>query len=101
MMGFAPLNPSYALPSPSRSLHGLRHTAGKTLADLGADPRMIQAPLGQRSLSMAIHYSQEADRRRAAAAAIHVLERPRKEHGMNKRMQNRRKVLQNRTHQGS
>ena len=76
MMGFAPLNPSYALPSPSRSLHGLRHTAGKTLADLGADPRMIQAPLGQRSLSMAIHYSQEADRRRAAAAALHVLERP-------------------------
>jgi integrase len=59
------------------TFHGLRHTAGKTLADLGADPRVIQALLGQRSLSMAIHYSQEADRRRAAAAAIRFLEQPR------------------------
>jgi integrase len=59
------------------TFHGLRHTAGKTLADLGADPRMIQALLGQRSLSMAIHYRQEADRRRAAGAAVHLLERPR------------------------
>src|SRR5713101_4560969 len=27
----------------SGAFHGLRHTAGKTLADLGADPRMIHA----------------------------------------------------------
>lgn len=67
------------------TFHGLRHTAGKTLADLGADPRAIQALLGQRSLSMAIHYSQEADRRRAAAAAVHFLEQPR-----NEKMENRR-----------
>jgi integrase len=66
------------------TFHGLRHTAGKTLADLGADPRAIQALLGQRSLSMAIHYSQEADRRRAAAAAIQFLEQPR-----NEKMENR------------
>jgi integrase len=72
------------------TFHGLRHTAGKALADLGADPGMIQALLGQRSLSMALHYSQEADRRRAAAAAIHVLEQPR-----NGKMENQRTVFQN------
>jgi integrase len=72
------------------TFRGLRHTAGKTLADLGADPRAILALLGQRSLSMAIHYSQEADRRRAATAAIHFLEQPR-----NEKMENRRAVFQN------
>jgi integrase len=48
--------------------YGLRHTAGKTLADVGADPRAIQAFLGQRSLAIAIHHSRKADRRRTAAA---------------------------------
>jgi integrase len=81
------------------TFHGLRHTAGKTLADLGADPRMIQALLGQRSLSMAIHYSQEGDRRRAAAAAVHALEQPQQERGANEKLQNRGKVLQNRPRQ--
>lgn len=71
------------------TFHGLRHTAGKTLADLGADPRAIQALLGQRSLSMAIHYSQEADRRRAATTAIYFLEQPR-----NGKVENRRAVFQ-------
>jgi len=69
----------------SLTFHGLRHTAGKMLADLGADPRAIQALLGQRSLSMAIHYSQEADRRRAASAAVQFLEQP-----PNGKMENRR-----------
>jgi len=69
----------------SLTFHGLRHTAGKMLADLGADTRAIQALLGQRSLSMAIHYSQEADRRRAASAAVQFLEQPR-----NGKMENRR-----------
>ena len=59
------------------TFHGLRHTAGNTLADLGADPRTIQALLGQRSMAAALHYSDRADRRRAATAAIHVLERGR------------------------
>jgi len=44
---------------------------------------------------MTIHYSQEADRRRAAAAAVHVLERPREECRANKKLQNRWEVLQN------
>ena len=57
------------------TFHGLRSAAGKNLADLGADVRAIQAMLGHRSTAMAIHYSSEADRRRAATAAVHVLER--------------------------
>lgn len=73
------------------TFHGLRHTAGKTLADLGADPRMIQALLGHRSMSASLHYSEGADRRRAAAAAVHVLEQHR-----NEGMENRRTVFQNR-----
>ena len=35
--------------------HGLRHTAGRLLADRGADPRTIAALLGHRTLAMAAH----------------------------------------------
>jgi integrase len=63
--------------APGLTIHGLRHTNGDMLADLGADPRMIQALLGQRSMAAALHYSQGADRRRAASAAVHLLERGR------------------------
>jgi integrase len=59
------------------TFHGLRHTAGKTLADLRADPRMIQALLGHRSMAASLHYSEGADRRRAATAAVHLLEQGR------------------------
>jgi integrase len=60
---------------PGLTFHGLRSTAGKVPADPGADVRAIQAMLGHRSTAMAIHYSNEADRKRAATAAVHVLER--------------------------
>ena len=60
---------------PGLTFHGLRSTAGKVLADMGADVRAIQALLGHRTAAMALHYSSEADRRRAATAAVHVLER--------------------------
>lgn len=56
------------------TFHGLRHTNGNALADLGADPRMIQALLGHRSMAASLYYSDRADRRRAAAAAVHKLE---------------------------
>jgi len=59
------------------TFHGLRHTAGKQLADLGADVRTIAAMLGHKSLKMAIHYSEEADRRRRARAAVTALEQDR------------------------
>ena len=52
--------------APGLTFHGLRHTAGKTPADLGCDPRTIAAMLGHKSLIMAIHYSEQADRCRRA-----------------------------------
>jgi integrase len=55
---------------PSLTFHGLRHTAGRTLAERGAEPRMIAALLGHRTLAMAAHYSEEANRRKLATAAI-------------------------------
>lgn len=59
--------------APGLTLHGCRHTLGDELANLGAEARMIQAVLGHRSLSASLHYSQGADRRRQASAAIELL----------------------------
>jgi integrase len=79
------------------TFHGMRHTAGAALADLGADPRMIQALLGHRSMAASLHYSEGADRRRAAAAAVELLESRRPgERSTNGKLQNSRAVLQNR-----
>jgi integrase len=66
------------LVAPGLTLHACRHTLGDELANLGAEPRMIQAVLGHRSMSASLHYSQGADRKRAAAAAVHLLETRRK-----------------------
>jgi integrase len=63
---------------PGLTLHGCRHTLGDELANLGADPRMIQAMLGHRSMSASLHYSQGADRKGRATAAVHLLETRRK-----------------------
>lgn len=60
---------------PGLTFHGLRSTAATRLADAGADIRAIQALLGHRTAAMALHYSRGADRRRAATAAVHLLER--------------------------
>jgi integrase len=60
---------------PGLTFHGLRHTAGKILGDAGVDARTIAVLLGQKSISMAIHYSEGADRKRRAVAAIETLER--------------------------
>lgn len=64
--------------APGLTLHGCRHTLGDELANVGAEARMIQAVLGHRSMSASLHYSQGADRKRAAAAAVHLLETRRK-----------------------
>jgi integrase len=61
--------------APGLTLHGRRHTLGDELANLGADPRIIQAVLGHRSMAASLHYSAGADRRRAASAAIELLEK--------------------------
>jgi integrase len=55
---------------PGLTFHGLRHTAGRNLADRGVDPRTIAALLGHKTLQMAVHYSEEADRKRRGAAAV-------------------------------
>jgi len=55
---------------PGLTFHGLRHTAGRVLADRGADPRTIAALLGHKTLQMAAHYSDEADRKKRAVAAV-------------------------------
>lgn len=60
--------------APGLTLHGRRHTLGDTLADLGADPRMISAVLGHRHVASSAPYTAGADRKRAAAAAVHLLE---------------------------
>jgi len=61
---------------PGLTFHGLRHTAGRALADRGADPRTIAVLLGHKTLQMAAHYSDEADRKKRAVAAVAKL-RPR------------------------
>lgn len=59
--------------NPGLTLHGRRHTLGDALMDLGGDHEMVQAILGQKSISAAQHYSQGASRRRKASAAIELL----------------------------
>lgn len=59
------------------TFHGLRHTAGRMLADAGCDTRDIQAVLGHRTAAMSEHYAKEADTRRRASAAITKLEQAR------------------------
>lgn len=59
---------------PGLSLHGLRHTVGKTLAEAGASTKTIAAVLGHKSERMAEHYSREADRKRLAHSGIEILQ---------------------------
>lgn len=51
------------------TLHGLRHTLGKAMADSGADLRAIQNALRHSTERMALFYSKHASGRRAAEAA--------------------------------
>jgi integrase len=57
------------------TFHGLRHTAGKMMADVGCDTGTIAAVLGHADEKMAAHYSKEADQRRRAKVAMGKLER--------------------------
>lgn len=47
------------------TMHGLRHTLGKAIADAGGSLRAIQTALRHSSARMSLHYSEEADRKRA------------------------------------
>ena len=43
------------------TFHGLRHTVGTLLIEAGADIDTVRRWLGQKTLAMAIHYSETAD----------------------------------------
>lgn len=60
--------------APGLSFHGLRHTVGKQLAEAGCDARTIAAVLGHATMTMADHYSRDADRKGLAKAALERLE---------------------------
>jgi integrase len=55
--------------------HGLRHTAGKKLAEAGCTNKEIQAVLGHRNSQMADHYSRAAEQKILAKRAIERRER--------------------------
>jgi integrase len=44
------------------TFHGLRHTVGTPLVEGGVDIDSVRRWLGQKTLAMAIHYSETADR---------------------------------------
>lgn len=57
------------------TLHGLRHTIGKAVADSGGSLHAIQAALQHKSSRMALHYSNEADRKRALLASADAVDK--------------------------
>jgi hypothetical protein len=56
------------------TFHGLRHTVATELQELGFDTRTIAGMPGQKSESMAMHYSQGADLREKLKPAIEKME---------------------------
>jgi hypothetical protein len=81
LCGFAHQDHSETVGAPATALQsstaggGLRHTAAKRLADLGADPRRIAEVLGHKSLVAVVQYLEEAERKRRAEAGMKVMER--------------------------
>lgn len=59
---------------PGLTLHGLRHTVATELRELGFDPRTIADMLGQKSTSMAEHYSRSADLQEKLKPVVKKLE---------------------------
>ncbi|KAA5606348.1 tyrosine-type recombinase/integrase [Roseospira marina] len=60
---------------PGLTIHGLRHTVATKLADAGADTRTIMAITGHATEAMVKRYTERADRRKRATAAMKLLER--------------------------
>ena len=62
------------LVGPGLTLHGLRHTIGKAVAESGGTLHAIQGALQHKSPRMALYYSDQADKRRALASVDDALE---------------------------
>lgn len=60
---------------PHLHLHGLRHTAGRELAEAGCTPHEIASVLGHETLQMVERYTKKAGQEGMASAAILKLER--------------------------
>ena len=60
--------------APGLTFHGLRHTVATELRELGFDRRLIADMLGQRTESMALHYSQGADLQEKLRPAVEKME---------------------------
>jgi integrase len=58
---------------PGHTLHGLRKTLGKMLAESGAPTRQIMAILGHDDINHAELYTREAEQRRLAADGMRNL----------------------------
>jgi len=58
--------------------HGLRHTVGTKLAELGASDVEIQDTLGHRTATQAQRYRRDASKKASAGAAIHLLSKNKK-----------------------
>lgn len=56
------------------TIHGLRHMVATKLADAGADDRTIMAITGHTDVKMVQQYTQRADTRKRARAAMRLLE---------------------------
>jgi integrase len=59
---------------PGLTIHGLRHTVGTLLAEAGTDLDDIRRVLGQKTLTMAQHYSERAKKEAATRGAVHRLD---------------------------
>ncbi len=78
------------------SAHGLRHTRGNILAEQGASARELMSALAHKSMAMALHYSDKANRKRMARkAAGRVSESDRAERVVNLRKSQNGKLLEN------
>lgn len=66
---------------PGLTMHGLRHTLGTRLREAGADLDDIRRILGQKTLTMAQHYSETADTSERARAVVAKLDLTRKRGG--------------------
>ena len=63
---------------PGLTFHGLRQTVATELRELGFDTRMIADMLGQKSETMAAHYSRDADLQEKLKPAVEKMERAEK-----------------------